>query len=109
MEDSAPVRGLVRFILEDGGFSVLEAADRQQAFVAIQESGATLELVICDLQLPGGSGFEVGKRVRDTCPALKILYMSGHDVRQQVSGETEFIMKPFTPEELLAKVRTLIG
>lgn len=103
------MRGLVRLILEQADFSVLEAANQQEALLAVQESGAGLELVICDLHLPGGSGFEIGNRVRGLCPSVKILYMSGHDIRPPVSGGAEFILKPFRPEELLEKIRALIA
>jgi DNA-binding NtrC family response regulator len=109
VEDSAPVRGLVKMILEDADYTVLEAANRQEALAAVQEWGAGLELVICDLQLPEGSGLETGNRIGEVCPGLRILYMSGHDVRQQVTGATEFIMKPFRPDELLEKIRTMTG
>ncbi len=108
VEDSAPVRGLVRFMLEQADYAVLEAANPQEALSAAQESRTGLDLAICDLHLPGGSGFETGDLLRGLFPAVKVLYMSGHDIGMPFSDGTGFILKPFRPDELLEKIRSMI-
>jgi DNA-binding response OmpR family regulator len=108
IEDSAAVRGLIVVILERAGYGVAAPADHERALAAVDDL-SSISLVICDLHLAGQSGIAACERLRAVQPGLKILYISGQSVPPPLSAETGFLLKPFKPEELLARVRDLAG
>jgi DNA-binding response OmpR family regulator len=108
VEDSAAVRGLIVVILERAGYQVIPVSDPAGALEA--SSGlSSSDLVICDVHLEGQSGIGLGDRLREGVPGLKILYMSGQNVHATLSGGSAFMLKPFRPEALLAKVKEMTG
>ncbi|MEQ1833070.1 MAG: response regulator [Candidatus Eisenbacteria bacterium] len=71
-------------------------------------------LLVCDLMMPGMSGLDLIRAVRARRPGLPVLAITGYatpEVAAQVaeSGATEFLAKPFDPEELLVKVRHILA
>jgi two-component system, cell cycle sensor histidine kinase and response regulator CckA len=112
VEDEAIVRGLVREILERDGYTVLEAADADEALAASQ-NGADIDLLLTDVVMPRMSGPDVARSVAANQRGLKVLYMSGYSdaavvQRGLLEPGTAFIQKPFRAQELSAKIRTLL-
>lgn len=109
VEDEALVRMLVVDSLEEAGFSVIETAHPEEALRIID--GQAIDAVVCDVGLPVMTGPQLVARVRLTRPGLPALMMTGY-VQQAVLDEVEQPMavmgKPFSPEDLAKKVRTLI-
>ena len=110
VEDDEIVRRMARTILENHGYSVLEARDVNEALRLCVENLSTLDLVLTDVIMPGMSGRMLAERIARLCPTLPIVYMSGYTddaiVRHGILEEDiVFLQKPFTPESLTGKVR----
>jgi DNA-binding NarL/FixJ family response regulator len=106
-------RASVREPLERAGFEVLEADDGEAALAAV--SRRKPELVLLDVCLPGASGYEVCRELRDQFgDTLGIIFVSGDriDSIDRVSGlllgADDYVVKPFDPDELLARIRTVV-
>ncbi len=106
-------RAFVRDLLERAGFDVVEADDGEAALDAA--SRRKPELVLLDVCLPRSSGYEVCRKLRDRFgDALGIIFVSGEriDSIDRVSGlllgADDYVVKPFDPDELLARVRTVV-
>jgi len=106
----ALVRSLAEQTLRQFGYTVISAADGDEALARFREEQDRVDLVILDLVMPKRNGKEVFEAIRKLRPDLKVLFTSGYaaDViqRQQALDPTqEFIQKPMAPQVLLAKVR----
>jgi CheY-like chemotaxis protein len=111
VEDQAAVRQVVVRALRGHGFKVFEAGDAAEAFALVEQTGVP-NLLLSDLVLPNESGLALAKRLRRAHPELPVLFMSA-DAERILANETplpasDFIAKPFRPEDLVARVRTLI-
>ena len=104
---------LLRFLADElaaEGYTVVEASDGQGALSAVRHGEA--DLVVLDWMLPDFSGVEVCHRLRDTGLGIPILMLTGRDeVRDRVealdAGADDYLVKPFSIEELLARLRAL--
>lgn len=113
IEDEPGVRKLARTVLQSQGYKVLEAQNGSEALLLSDRPGETLHMLLTDVVMPGLSGPEVAAALRQQRPALKVLYMSGYTndsaLRDRVSqAASAFLPKPFTPQELLSKVRAVL-
>ncbi|MBV9504384.1 MAG: response regulator [Acidobacteriia bacterium] len=109
VEDVEPLRKMVRRMLLDGGYAVIEAANGQEALSALERHANGIHLLLTDLMMPGMNGAELAREASRISPALPILFMSGYaddplvnDIANQASS---FVAKPFTAPVLVAKVR----
>ncbi len=112
VDDEAPIRQMVRRILQNSGYRVVEAASGPEA-LSLLEDGMPLDLLIADLQMPELSGEEMAQRVHTTRGDLKVLYVTGNIDRlfadRPVLREGEaFLDKPFTAEGLRKAVSLLL-
>ena len=111
VEDAAPLRALIRELLERSAYTVLEAEDAEGAH-QIATHHKNIALLLTDLSLPGTSGLAIAKSMRKERPGLKVLYISGnpHGVGEPQDQEegTDFLQKPFTQEALAQKLRGLL-
>jgi DNA-binding NarL/FixJ family response regulator len=112
--DNDPLfRAFIREQLERAGFEVVEAEDGE---AALEEAARRRpELVLLDVCLPGVSGYEICRELRDRFgDSLGIIFVSGErvDSIDRVSGlligADDYVVKPFDPDELLARVRTVL-
>jgi two-component system OmpR family response regulator len=112
--DNDPLfRTFVRELLERAGFDVVEAEDGEAALEAA--SRRKPDLVLLDVCLPRASGYEVCHELRDRVgDALGIIFMSGTRIESldRISGlllgGDDYVVKPFDPDELLARARTVL-
>jgi DNA-binding NarL/FixJ family response regulator len=114
VEDDRNQRELITSLLERAGYATVEAASGEEALLAV--SSAQPALVIVDVKLPGMSGYEVCRELKDAYgPELPVLFVSG--VRTEsfdrtaglLVGADDYIVKPFDPGELVARVRTRVS
>jgi PAS domain S-box-containing protein len=110
VEDETGVRVLVREILRQTGYTVLEATDVDHALRICQEHPEPIHLLLTDVVMPIMSGRELAERAAALHPELKVLYMSGYTDNVVVhhgvtSRDSRFVQKPFTPKTLARKVR----
>jgi two-component system cell cycle sensor histidine kinase/response regulator CckA len=113
VEDEAAVRQLVRRSLEAVGLTVVEAENGHQALEVVSGRREPPKLVLTDVIMPGLNGRELSERLATSQPGLPVLFMSGYtgedvQARSLLPQEAAFIQKPFAPEELVAKVRTML-
>ncbi len=113
VDDSASVRQLVGFTLRNAGYEVVEAVDGRDALSRLQ---GPVHLIVTDLNMPNLDGIGLVRGVR-AHPAYKyvpvvILTTESQETRKQAAraaGATGWIVKPFSPEQLIAVVRKVLG
>lgn len=114
VEDEDAVRNLLRTLLRLAGYEVLSCQDGDEALDLLSARGGEVNLLITDINLgPEMDGFEVAEALRERQPSLKVLYISGVDEEDRVSGEmaagaSHFLVKPFTPRAFTERVRLLL-
>jgi PAS domain S-box-containing protein len=106
VEDDDQVRRLARGVLRGHGYTVLDAANADEALAAIARHEGAIHLLLSDVVMPRLSGPQLAERVRALRPETRVLFMSGHAAA--APGEAPFIEKPLTPARLLAKVRDVL-
>ena len=114
VEDRSDVRLLTLTILKSLGYSVLEAESAGSALKAAEACEYRIDLLLTDVVMPGMSGTELAKRLRDLRPSTKVLFMSGYTEDERFAsagsgGKSQLLAKPFTPSALAAKVREVLG
>jgi signal transduction histidine kinase len=113
VDDTETVRRLTRDVLTGAGYRVLEAGGADEAMHVAAASGTPIDLLVTDVVMPGRNGVELVERLRSLRPAMRVLYVSGYTdlavVRDGLLGsDAAFLQKPFTPEDLLRKVRQVL-
>jgi len=113
VEDEEDVRKAVLGVFRKHGYSVLEAADEEDALLICQQYEDTIHLMVTDVVMPRISGPELAKRLVVFHPEMKVLYMSGYAdeaiVHHGVLDKgVNYIQKPFTFAGLARKVREVL-
>jgi len=110
VEDDPDVRAMLRLLLEDENYRVLEAGDAERALERVESERPDLLLV--DLKLPGQSGLDLVRVVRSNSQVPIIVVTAQIDTHDVVAalelGADDYITKPFVPRELLARVRAAL-
>ena len=114
VEDEPGVRGFAGQVLSQAGYRVLEVATGEEALELASAPGETIAAVLTDVVLPGMNGRVLAERLRALHPGIAVLYMSGYtdDMVLRtgvVTDAANFIQKPFTPEGLLARIRSALA
>ena len=114
VDDEETVRDVCRRALQEAGFKVLTAADGAEGLEVFREHRALIVAVVLDLTMPKMDGHQAFNAMRMIVPGVKVLLMSGFsetEVATRFSSKTPaaFIQKPYTPEMLLSKVRSIIS
>ncbi|MBU1902579.1 MAG: response regulator, partial [Proteobacteria bacterium] len=112
-EDDDSARKLIRSVLQDYGYSILEAQDGKEALQLFEQHEGPIHLLLTDVVMPGMNGRELAERLQPLQPKMKVLYMSGYTDNAIVrNGVLEpgmpFIQKPFAPEVLVSKCRKIL-
>ncbi|UVE94641.1 response regulator transcription factor [Dietzia sp. B32] len=113
-DDDDDIRELVAFKLENAGYEIRTARDGVEALEAI--TSFTPSLAILDIMMPGLSGLDVLRRLRDgegpeSCRVL-LLTARARDAEVDAgfaAGADDYVIKPFSPRELLRRVDALLG
>jgi CheY-like chemotaxis protein len=112
-EDEPQLREVIVEVLRNRGYSVI-AADNGPAAVQIAEKHrGGIDLVLTDMVMPGMTGVEVARRVRELSGRAKILFMSGYSAEVienagKADNGDDFLQKPFSPNALVARVRAVL-
>ncbi len=114
VDDEAGIRRLGQVVLQEEGYDVLVAPDGEVAVETGTQYKGVIHLLVTDVVMPGMSGSQVATRLTALRPGLKVLYMSGYagdaDAGQGMLGPgTPFLPKPFTPDDLVSKVREVLA
>jgi two-component system cell cycle sensor histidine kinase/response regulator CckA len=113
VDDEEAVRRLASRMLTWTGYQALEASHGREAIATLEQHAGAIHLVLTDIKMPGMSGRELGRQVEQRWPGKPMLYMSGFASEVFQGGLLEpgapFLSKPFTQEDLAAKVRGLLG
>jgi len=113
VEDEQMLRELLYGTLTGKGYTVLLAEDGQEMITQYVLNKENISLVISDMGLPKVGGYEAFKKIRSVDPSAKVILASGYlepNVKSEIlkSGARDFIQKPYSPEEVLKKVREII-
>ena len=113
VEDEAPLVTLLRYNLEREGFAVLDAQDGEEALAIAREQKP--DLVLLDWMLPLMSGIELCRQLRRNpeTRALPVVMLTargeeGDKLRGLDSGADDYVTKPFSPSELVARIRAVL-
>ena len=114
VEDVEALREIVRRVLVEQGYVVLDAVDAPAAMLRAEKHRGPIHLLLTDVVLPGLSGRELAERLGAARPEMKVLFTSGYTddavVRRGVLERgVAFMQKPFTPEVLARRVREVLG
>lgn len=111
VDDSEFMRRVLKNILEGGGHKVLEARSAGEALEVFKRFGA--DVVTMDIVMPDTDGIEAVKRLKEANDKVRIIMVSalGHQktvMRALEAGAMDFIMKPFTPDDVLESVNAVL-
>jgi DNA-binding response OmpR family regulator len=110
VEDEMKIAALVRDYLTDAGFDVLVAGDGGAAISAAR--GNHPDLIVLDLGLPGRDGLDVTREVRRTSTVPIVMLTARGDESDRIVGlelgADDYVVKPFSPKELVARVRAVL-
>ena len=113
VEDEDDVRRLVYEVLEQHGYTVLPAAEPQEAIEICRSYRGRIDLLFTDVVMPHMGGRDLAERAAWIRPDMKVLYMSGYTEDTMSGGsfgdsDVAFLRKPFTPVVLTRKIRDLL-
>jgi two-component system phosphate regulon response regulator PhoB len=113
VEDEAPIREMVGFAIGKAGFDLREAADTREAEVLI--ANRLPDLILLDWMLPGMSGIEFARRLKreDVTRGVPIIVLTARGeeedkVKGLEVGADDYVTKPFSPRELVARIRAVL-
>lgn len=113
VEDEAPIRDMLSFVLEQSGFNVVEAEDYDIGLEKIKEPYP--DLILLDWMLPGGSGVQLAKKLKQhefakDIPLIMLTARSEEDdkIRGLEAGADDYVTKPFSPKELVARIKAVM-
>jgi len=112
-EDDAQLRVLTARVLSERGYRVLSAESGEEALALAHAHQGPIHLLLTDVVMPKVNGIELVRELGATRPELKVLFVSGY-TREAVTrhgsllAERDFLPKPVTPDQLLARVRAVL-
>lgn len=113
IEDEKAVREMLCFTLKNNGFEILEAENSNSALDALREN--EINLILLDWMLPGKQGIEISRIIRSSSEIKDIpiiMLTAKSDESDKVlgleSGADDYITKPFSPKELVARIKALL-
>lgn len=112
VEDEAPIREMLAFVMEQHGYEPLQAADYDAALERIVEPYP--DLILLDWMLPGGSGIQLARKIKTTdylrhIPIIMLTARGEEEdkVKGLEVGADDYVTKPFSPKELIARMRAV--
>ncbi len=109
-EDEESVRAVATAALERQGYRMLVAANGDAAIAMAQSYPGHIDMLLCDVVMPGTGGREVAERLRQLRPGIQVMFVSGYTDDESLLGDVRaderlFLQKPFTGAELVKRVR----
>jgi two-component system cell cycle sensor histidine kinase/response regulator CckA len=111
VEDEDSLRTLTRTILEQNGYTVLEASGGEEALEIARLHGRPIDLLLTDMVMPGMNGYAVARSLALVRPGLKIVYMSGYSGfghYELAESQDTLLSKPLTRDVLLRKLHEVL-
>src|SRR5918993_600541 len=108
VEDEPAVRQLFSQALVRAGYRVHEARNGQEALKVFDQHGDGVDLLLTDMRMPFMGGAELARQLRTRRRTLKLLCISGYAGGSELEFSGDFLAKPFSRDELLAKVREIL-
>jgi two-component system, cell cycle sensor histidine kinase and response regulator CckA len=110
VDDESTVREVLATVLRRVGMAPMKAATGDEALALYRDQGDSVDLVLLDVVMPGRSGEETLRMIRERNPRQRVLMMSGYTedetmTRCRAAGATDFIAKPFDVAALIEKLR----
>ena len=110
VEDERDIREILSFNLERAGYRTVEASSAEQGLEKLTQSTS---LILLDVMLPGMSGFEMASKIREEGSHVPIIFLTARSAEEDVlsgfsSGGDDYIAKPFSRAELLARVKAVL-
>ena len=112
VDDDEGVREVAQAFLERGGFTVESSPGGREALDRLRNGGPPVDAVLLDLAMPGFSGDEVLRALRDEWPELPVVVASGYKrdlAAERVGEDVAFVKKPYDPDALIAALRGALG
>ncbi len=112
VEDETAIREFEVINLKRGGYETVEAESGEDALRLFDESGGNFDIVLLDISMPGMDGFAVCKELRSRTQTLGIIMLTARaqemdKISGLMMGADDYITKPFSPTELMARVDSL--
>lgn len=110
VEDERDIREILSFNLERAGYRTVEASTAEEGLEKLTQSTS---LILLDVMLPGMSGFEMASTIREADSHVPIIFLTARSSEEDVlngfkSGGDDYIAKPFSRAELLARVKAVL-
>ena len=113
VDDESPIREMIAVALEMAGYECIEAENAQQAHAAILDQKP--DMVLLDWMMPGTSGIDFARRLRrdETTASVPIIMLTAkaeedNKIQGLEAGVDDYITKPFSPRELVARLKTVL-
>lgn len=109
VDDNEEIRNILHILLESEGYIIIEAPDGETALTLVND---TIDLIILDIMMPGISGLDVCKKIRETYQ-MPILFLTAKGTDSDKSlglliGADDYLSKPFSHSELTARVKSML-
>lgn len=113
VDDEASIRTLVEYNFSRSGFDVETVEDGRVAYEKLKQGASKYDLVVLDLMLPGMDGLEVCRRLRQEGVKIPIILLTARDEEVDLVlglelGADDYVTKPFSPRELVARARAVL-
>jgi len=109
VDDEDMLLSMTETILSDYGYKILTANSGTKALAVLSRDDVKVDMVVTDLVMPGMGGRELVERIRQLAPRVKILCTSGYVMPADKMGGPAYLQKPFTSDDLLAKVKRVLS
>jgi len=113
-DDERDIRDLVAFALRFAGYEVLTTSNGEEAVRAVLEEAP--DLILLDVRMPRMTGYEACRQIKEQPGAqdIPIVFLSAKGQEAEVNaglqlGAVEYIVKPFSPDDLLTRVKAILG
>lgn len=114
VDDEEIIRVLATKILQRAGMTTQTADSSQNGLRLVAENPGLYKLAILDLSMPGMSGVDLVREIRQFIPSIPCILSSGYpineaDVADDIKPNTFFLQKPYKPQELTLLVQSILG
>ena len=112
LDDEASIRGFIAINLQRNNWEVIEAATGEEALQLAHEH-PDIQIALLDILLPGIDGIQVCQELRQLYPRMGLIMLTAKGQEQDKvlgleTGADDYIVKPFSPKELVARIRALL-